>query len=203
MPRDKTDTHIRVMEAARNEFLEKGFEKTSIRDIGANAGITSAGLYRHCTDKEDLFYQVVQPAIDALEEWIGNHIRKSYRSLEENDYNGINSQSEIDMVREVAIPYRTEFKLLLTKSAGTKYENFIHTMVEEHEQKMWEGLKSIESHGFPVKKVSHEELHILLSAYITALLEPIVHDYDEERIDHYLDTVEAFFMPGWHQLLGI
>ncbi len=203
MPRDKTDTHKKVMEAAKKEFLEKGFEKASIRKIAAGAGITSAGLYRHCKDKEDLFYLVVKPAVDALSDWVDEHIRKSYESLESRNYQGIDSQSEIDMIRRVAMPYKDEFRLLLTKSAGTRYEDFMHEMVDSHEKRMWAGLNVISEYGYNVKEVSHEELHILISAYITALLEPIIHDYPNDRIEHYLTTVEAFFMPGWRELLGI
>lgn len=203
MPRDKSATNARVLEAARNIFLEKGFEKTSIRDIAAGAGITSAGLYRHCEDKEDLFCQVVAPAIAALHEWTDNHINTSYKSIENKTFNGLESQSEIDMVREVGIPFKKEFQLLISKSAGTKYENFIHDIVEEHEIKMWEGIKVIKSHGYKVKEMSHEELHILISAYVTALFEPIVHDYKAEDIEHCLSTIEMFFMPGWHELMGL
>ena len=46
MPRDKTESHIKVNIAIREEFMEKGFEGASIRSIGARAGMTSAGLYR-------------------------------------------------------------------------------------------------------------------------------------------------------------
>jgi len=203
MPKDKTGTHIRVMEAAMEVFLDKGYDKASIRDIAAESGITSAGLYRHCKDKEDLFYCLVKPAIVALEEWVDDHIKNSYESMEKRDYQGINSQSEIDMIRSVAIPYKNEFKLLITKSGGTKYENFIHDMVNLHEEKMIEGLKEIKAHGYPVKQVDRDELHILISAYITALFEPVIHDYPEDKVDHYLQTIEDFFMPGWHKLLGI
>ena len=52
MPRDKTESHIKVNIAIREEFMEKGFEGASIRSIGARAGMTSAGLYRHYPDKE-------------------------------------------------------------------------------------------------------------------------------------------------------
>ena len=55
MPRDKTATHVKLMAAARREFLEVGFEKASMRSIGERCGMTAAGLYRHCRDKEDLF----------------------------------------------------------------------------------------------------------------------------------------------------
>ncbi|MCR5665263.1 MAG: TetR/AcrR family transcriptional regulator [Eubacterium sp.] len=203
MPRDKTRTHIRVLEAARKEFLEKGYEKASIRAIGESAGITSAGLYRHCKDKEDLFCQVVQPALDALHEWIANHIKNSYESIEKHEYMGLEHQTEIDLVREAVIPYCVEYKLLLTKSGGTRYENFFHDMITEHEKKMQIGLEVMRQYGFDVKELSHEELHIIISAYMTALFEPIVRDYEPDKIEHYLDTVEKFFMPGWHELWGI
>ena len=48
MPRDKTANHIKLMGAARQEFLECGFEKASMRSIGERCGLTAAGIYRHC-----------------------------------------------------------------------------------------------------------------------------------------------------------
>ena len=44
MPRDKTANHIRLMGAARQEFLECGFEKASMRSIGERCGLTAAGI---------------------------------------------------------------------------------------------------------------------------------------------------------------
>ena len=37
MPRDKTLTHIKVMDAARDEFMKYGFEKASMRSIAQAA----------------------------------------------------------------------------------------------------------------------------------------------------------------------
>lgn len=66
MPKDKTQTYERIMTAAKAEFLEKGYEKASIRTIAAAAGITSAALYRHFADKEAMFAALVQPTLDEL-----------------------------------------------------------------------------------------------------------------------------------------
>ena len=46
-------------------------------------------------------------------------------------------------------------------------------------------------------------MHILLSAYLTALIEPIVHDYSEEETDVCLNKISDFFMPGWMNILGL
>ncbi len=146
---------------------------------------------------------MVEPALTALQEWEDGHITGAYRSVNEGTFQGLSSQSEIDMVRTVAIPHADLFRLLVNGAAGTRYENFIHDMVKEQEEKMKEGLRFLKEKGFPVKDVDSAELHILISAYTTALFEPVIHGFDPENIDHYLDTLERFFMPGWHEIFGI
>ena len=44
---------------------------------------------------------------------------------------------------------------------------------------------------------------MLLSAYITACLEPIVHDYDDGKIGEYMKTIQEFFLPGWMNIMGL
>ena len=36
MPRDKTDTHRRLLSSIKQEFLKKGYEKTSLQNIAAS-----------------------------------------------------------------------------------------------------------------------------------------------------------------------
>ena len=45
-------TKDNILEAAIEEFLEKGFKEASIRDIAAKVGITSTALYRHFRDDD-------------------------------------------------------------------------------------------------------------------------------------------------------
>ena len=100
------------MAAARDEFLEVGFEKASMRSIGERCGMTAAGIYRHCRDKEDLFDQLVTPAVEKIEVWINAHV------------------------------------------------------------------------------------------VTTAMFEPVIHNYSRKDAIRCLDTIEAFFLPGWKKLMG-
>ena len=84
MPRDKTLSHEKVKKAIKEEFLEKGFEAASIRSIGARAGMTSAGLYRHYADKEAMFAAMVEPLTQDIKEWTRRHVERKYILAEKN-----------------------------------------------------------------------------------------------------------------------
>ena len=204
MPRDKSLSHIRVNKAIMEEFLEKGYEGASIRSIGARAGMTSAGLYRHYADKEAMFDAMVQPLVDEMKRWLKNHTNKKYDIVEGDlSQENIFGESFVDLIRDVILPRRQEFILLMTCSGGTKYENFIHDLTEENQKEFLDALQYLKKKGYPVKVVTEEELHMLLSAYLTACFEPIIHDYDEASIEKYLNIIQEFFMPGWMRIMGI
>ncbi len=203
MPRDKSQSHERVKKAIKEEFLEKGFEDASIRSIGARAGMTSAGLYRHYADKEAMFNAMVEPLIESIKRWTENHTGRKYDLVDGGSSDDeLFGETFVDMIRDVILPRKEEFILLMTCSNGTKYENFVHDYVEENQKKFMEAIEYLRDNGYPVRDISEEELHMLLSAYLTACFEPIIHNYDDDKIEQYLNTVQEFFMPGWLKIMG-
>ena len=204
MPRDKTLSHEKVKKAIRDEFLEKGYEDASIRSIGARAGMTSAGLYRHYDDKEAMFNAMVEPLVESIKAWTVRHTGRKYELVDcGTPKEELFGETFIDLIREVILPRRDEFILLMTRSRGTKYENFVHDYVESNQREFLEAIRFMKDKGYPVIDISEEELHMLLSAYLTACFEPIIHDFDNDKIDSFLNTVQEFFMPGWLRIMGI
>ena len=204
MPRDKTLSHEKVNRAIREEFLEKGFEGASVRSIGDRAGMTSAGLYRHYPDKAAMFDSIVEPVVTAIEKWTNDHKKNAYELVENrNPDSDLFAQTSLDLIKDIILPYKVEFRLLLTSSRGTKYENFVNDFVIENQTEMMKMFGYLKSKGFPVKEISEEELHILLSAYLTACFEPVVHGFSDEQIEAHLSTVREFFLPGWRNLMGM
>ncbi len=201
MPKDKTASHVRVMAAARAEFTEYGFEKASMRRVGERCGLTAAGLYRHCRDKEDLFDQRVSPAVDRLNTWLKEHM-EWYVKTAESSRKPLWRDSWTDMMREVVYPHMEDYTLLVAKSRGTKYENFLHDLTENGQSQFLSCFPLLRKMGYQVWDINPAELHLLLSAYSTALFEPVIHRYSPEDAIRCLDTVEAFFLPGWKKLMG-
>ncbi len=204
MPRDKTLSHEKVKKAIKEEFLEKGFEEASIRSIGARAGMTSAGLYRHYADKEAMFNAMVEPLIESIKNWTVRHTNKKYSLVDDGVLNDeLFGETFVDMIKEIILPRRDEFILLMSRSGGTKYENFIHDYVEENQKYFLEAIRYLKEKGYSAAELSEEEFHMLLSAYLTACFEPIIHDYDDVKVEKYLNTVQEFFMPGWMKIMGV
>jgi len=201
MPRDKTANHIKLMAAARSEFLEHGFEKASMRSIGEHCGMTAAGIYRHCRDKEDLFDQLVLPSVRRIDEWLAGHIAH-YASALHSEEKIRWRDSEVDLMREIIYPNMEEYHLLLVKSRGTKYENYLHDLTQRHQQDIMNYFPKLQAQGHDVWNMDPKELHLLMTAYTTALFEPVVHNYSQEEALRCLEIVEAFFLPGWKKLLG-
>jgi AcrR family transcriptional regulator len=66
-------TRKQILDAALRLFSEKGFARTSVRDIARGAGITDAAIYYHFSSKRDLFEALfeergITPALSQLEQ---------------------------------------------------------------------------------------------------------------------------------------
>ena len=151
-----------------------------------------------------MFNAMVEPLIDSIKEWTRKHTDKKYCLLDDGvPDNELFGETFVDMVKEVILPRRDEFILLISRSAGTKYENFIHDYVEDNQKEFLEAIRYLKGKGYQTVELGEEELHMLLSAYLTACFEPIIHDYDDTKVINYLNTVQEFFMPGWLKIMGI
>ena len=159
MPRDKTLSHEKVKAAIREDFLEKGYEGASVRSIGARAGMTSAGLYRHYPDKAAMFDSLVEPLITGISSWLDSHKKRSFDSLESHLTGDIFGETFVDLIRDVILPNRDEFKLLISCSAGTRYENFINDFVLQNQKDMLMMFDCLREAGYKVRPITEEELH--------------------------------------------
>jgi TetR/AcrR family transcriptional regulator, cholesterol catabolism regulator len=55
-----------VLKTATNLFYQKGYADTSIRDIGAKAGISNSIVYHYFKNKEELLFEIVRASSENL-----------------------------------------------------------------------------------------------------------------------------------------
>lgn len=61
-------TEQRIVEAAKTLFLTQGFNKTSVRQIVADAGVTTGSLYHFFSGKDDMLKAIVSEHLAVLYE---------------------------------------------------------------------------------------------------------------------------------------
>ena len=83
-----------IIEKAREEFLEKGFQEASLRRIANQVGITATALYRHYSSKEDIFEAVVELAV---KEWEALCVNEEIRQTGNARKNGIEAMWRDDL----------------------------------------------------------------------------------------------------------
>ncbi|KZX66387.1 TetR family transcriptional regulator [Alcanivorax sp. HI0033] len=54
----------RLLSAAAHLFRDKGFDRTTVRDIAASVGIQSGSIFHHFKSKEDILYAVMEEVIN-------------------------------------------------------------------------------------------------------------------------------------------
>ena len=76
-----------IIEAAKNEFLNKGYEGASMRQIADKAHTTLGNLYNYFTNKEELLGVVLSTSIKSLNKLVEVHLNEEIKvhSLEEVD----------------------------------------------------------------------------------------------------------------------
>jgi Transcriptional regulator len=55
------DTRDRILAAALDLFIEQGYDKTSLREVAEQVGVTKAALYYHFASKEEIFRTLMEP----------------------------------------------------------------------------------------------------------------------------------------------
>lgn len=192
----------RILTSAKKEFLEKGFEKASLKAICENAQVTTGALYKRYSGKEALFQAVVAETVEVLQAVM---IEKTTADMETITDEALVKAWDMDEQYmlwwfRLLYQYREGFTLLLCCAEGTSYANFQHDWVELMTQGTWMYYQEARRRGLAQTDLSARELHILLSAFWTTIYEPFIHDYSWEEIVFHSHLVCKLF--NWYQVLG-
>ena len=85
----------RLLSAAKQEFLNKGFEKASLAEICKAAGVTTGALYKRFDGKEDLFCALVSDTVQDMVEYVSEIGKKDL-----SDYNDQELYDSFSMLAE-------------------------------------------------------------------------------------------------------
>ncbi|MBC5723725.1 Uncharacterized HTH-type transcriptional regulator yvdT [uncultured Clostridium sp.] len=194
----------KIHEAAMAEFLDKGFQGASLRQIVKNAGVTTGAFYGYFSSKEALFASIVEPHAAAL---MGRFMeaQTSFSELpeqEQPEHMGLESSQCVNWMVDYIYDHREPVKLLLCKAEGTSYEHFVHNMVEVEVEYTLRYMDVLRRLGREVPELSQSLCHIIASGMFNGLFEIVVHDMPKEQALRDVEQFRTFYTGGWLKLMG-
>ena len=191
------DTKEKILQAARKEFIKKGFREASMRNIASAVGISATALYRHYSCKEEIFEAVVSPAVRAWEKFADTESSRETETAREKGLDAMwndNSQTR-HMVDLIYGDIDTQ-RLLFCSSEGTKYADFLSRIVDVVQERTLEFVGELKKNGIAVKDFDPKEMHLILSTQYSILLEIVREEYTYEEALSHVATISEFFTQG-------
>ncbi len=119
----KEDVKERILDSAKEEFLEKGYSDSSMRSIAAKAKMTVGNLYRYFKNKEDINRIIVGPTLSQINDLVVR-LSSNKVNLESSEISFHAEKSELkQMLDELAeemvniyMHHKTEFNILMMHS---------------------------------------------------------------------------------------
>src|SRR5580704_10957360 len=73
---------MQILHQAALVFAEDGYHQTSVNSLAARLGVSKPVLYYYAKNKDDILFQCVKVARDALQEAIDETTRRKMRGLD-------------------------------------------------------------------------------------------------------------------------
>ena len=194
----------RILACARAEFLDKGYTDASLRAIAAAAGTSTNSIYVRFGDKEGLFSAIVEPV---LTEMIERFVRM------QETFHGMDREAQVAHMAEYAdggtaqlvdymYDHLDEFRLLLDSSYGTRFHNFVDTLVRIEVEYTDKYMKTV---GYPAwmgDAMTEKLLHIVTTSRFESLFEVVRHGMNREDAAEYIDLLSRYHRTGFFAIFG-
>lgn len=193
-----------IHEAAKSEFLEKGFQAASLRNIVRTAGVTTGAFYGYFSSKEALYASIVEPHAAAV---MGRFMtaQTDFARLpmeEQPEHMGKESAECVRWMIDYMYDHLEDFKILICCSDGTPYENFIDSMVDVEVEYTFRYIEVLKKLGKQVPELDRNLCHMIASGMFEGVFEVIRHHMPKERAIIFIEQLREFYTAGWMKIMG-
>ena len=189
--REKESRSKQIQEIAAELFYKKGYAETSLDEIARRAEISKATIYLYFKSKDDLYYQIVEPALAELSRRLVGIAGNREEPAE------ITVRKIIDATRDVFFKdpgsyhlvsryNAAEFKRLLPKNRLDNLKSLMRSNFHQMEQAVQKGIDQGVFHDADAKLVS-----IILWNCFMGVIQFQENRMDSERTDYRRPTIDA------------
>ena len=195
----------KLLQCARDEFMEMGFQEASLRVIAAKADTSTGAVYTRFGDKEGLFHALVDETVDTLVGWMqdGQQEFAEIPSEEQQDTVFTYKPEVWEQMVDYIYDHWDVFRLLVRCADIDCYENMLHRIIDLEVEYTNKFINATDNDAIPSGRLTPMMIHILSNAWYSGLFEIVRHDMKKEEAVPYVQKLRRFFMHGWADLLGM
>ena len=191
------ESRERLIECAKREFLAKGFAKASLRNICAEAGLTTGAVYFLFKDKNGLLGAIVDEPLQKIQELMLYHFsaeqQEDFSTYQQRD--GDHDQFAQELIGIMYDNYDA-MRILLDRSQGSAYESIVDRFIDTTDSYYIE-LAQHYADSVPGKRVNQYMLHWFSHVQIEAFVHLLTHESDRHKALKSIRTVIDFLVKGW------
>lgn len=194
----------RILAAAKQEFLEKGYVDASLRTIAAAADTSTNSIYVRFGDKEGLFSAIVEPVLSEMTERFikiqeqFHQMDRASQAARMPEYSDGGTAELVDYM----YAHLDAFRLLLDASYGTRFHNFVDELVRIEVEYTY---KYMEMVGYPASfgdALTEKLLHIVTTSRFESIFEVIRHGMSREEAAEYIQLLSRYHRTGFLAIFG-
>lgn len=193
-----------ILAAATKEFLAKGFQSASLRNIVKTVGMTTGAFYGYFKSKEKLFETLVGEHYD----FMLSRFKKAQTEFAQlpdrqqpENLSTASGHCMFDMLH-YAYEHLEVFKLILCGAEGTRFAGLIDEMVEIETKATHDYLNVLKGLDRPAPFIDEHLEHILITGMFNAFFELVIHEMPLDKAEIYLNEMRAFYTAGWMKIMG-
>jgi AcrR family transcriptional regulator len=194
-----------ILTISKKEFLEHGYNKTTVRNIATSLGCTTGAIYRYYKDKSAIFDALVKEPCEVLLKQFKEtslNISSCSKDVQVKSVPEM-SANEFDWMVDYIYNNYDVFQLICCASEGTKYENYIELLIEIEEESTNRFITTLKKNGMLKSNIDPLMSHILANTLFSGIFEIVRHDLPRNIAMEHMHTLQQFFCSGWNKLLGI
>ena len=196
--------HEKILECAKEEFLENGFERASIRTIANNANTSTSSIYVRFTDKENLFRSLVDPVANGFIERlkIGLHgFDKMSKEEQQKHRNTFAKQGSLDLIDYIYDNF-DYFKILIMSGEYKLYQEFLHKIVDMDVEYTLRHIETTGNDAIASGRIDSDFAHVLSVAFYSGFFEIIIHNMKKEDAQNHIERLRKFYTTGWQTIFN-
>ena len=192
------ETKENIIQAAKDEFAEHGFQGTSLRKISARAGVTTGAIYFFFEGKDDLFETIISSVTKPFMEYMKAHYDAEHNNVKRDE--DADLQISVQLI-DFYFQSQQTWNILLQHMNHPAVSTFLDDFIDYSTDHYMYFITEAEKASPKTNPVDRFAVHQFVHMQVDTMLTLISHNFKKEEMLFHSKTVTKMLHAAFTSLL--